>query len=228
MPGESRGGGAPEVGDLPEAGRGGSVRCVPAAMSIPLPLSAVVVSGGRSSRMGREKALLEAGGVPLWRRQRDVLRAAGAAEVLLSVRAEQAWRREAEGFDGQLLDAVEVGGPLIGVTAGLERAGERHLAVLAVDLPQLPAEWFRRLWAECAPGVGAVGRRDGFFEPLAAIYPKELMLDACEALVRAEFSLQNFVAAGVAAGRIRVREIAAGEAGWFENWNEPTPRSGAG
>ncbi len=171
--------------------------------------------------MGREKALLEVDGLPLWRRQRDVLRAAGAAEVFLSVRDEQAWRREAEGFDGQLLDAVEVGGPIIGVTAGLERAGERHVAVLAVDLPQLPAEWFRRLGAECAPGVGAVGRRDGFFEPLAAIYPKELMLDACEALVRAEFSLQAFVAAGVAAGRIRVREIGPDEAEWFENWNEP-------
>jgi len=188
--------------------------------------SAVVLAGGRSSRMGREKALLEVDGAPLWRRQRDVLRAAGAAEVFLSVRAEQAWRREAEGFDGQVLDAVEVGGPIIGVTAGLERAGQRHLAALAVDLPRLPAEWFRRLGAECGPGVGAVGRRDGFFEPLAAIYPKELMLDAGEALVRAEFSLQKFVAAGVAAGRIRVREIAADEAAWFENWNEG-PRDAA-
>ena len=190
-------------------------------MPTKLPFSAVVLAGGRSSRMGREKALLEVGGGPLWRRQRDVLRAAGAAEVFLSVRAEQAWRRGAEGFDGQLLDAVEVGGPIIGVTAGLERAGERHVAALAVDLPRLPAEWFRRLLAECGPGVGAVGRRGGFFEPLAAIYPKDLMLEACEALVRGEFSLQRFVAAGVAAGRIRVREIAAEEAGWFENWNEP-------
>ncbi len=186
--------------------------------------SAVVLAGGRSRRMGREKALLEVGGVPLWRRQRDVLRAAGAAEVFLSARAEQAWRREAEGFDGQVLDAVEVGGPIIGVTAGLERAGHGHVAALAVDLPRLPAAWFGRLLAECGPGVGAVGRRDGFFEPLAAIYPKELMLDGGEALVRGEFSLQRLVAAGVAAGRIRVREIAAEEAGWFENWNEPERR----
>jgi molybdopterin-guanine dinucleotide biosynthesis protein A len=182
--------------------------------------SGVVVAGGRSRRMGREKALLEVDGVPLWRRQRDVLRATGATEVLLSVREEQTWRREAAGFDGQLLDAVDVGGPIIGVTAGLERAGERHLAVLAVDLPQLTAEWFRRLWAECGPGVGVAGRRDGFFEPLAAIYPKELMLDACEALVRAEFSLQKFVSAAVAAGRMRVREIGPEDVRWFENWNE--------
>lgn len=193
-------------------------------MPTKLSFSAVVVAGGRSSRMGCEKALLEVGGGPLWRRQRDVLRAAGAAEVFLSVRAEQAWRRGADGFDGQLLDAVDVGGPIIGVTAALERAGERHVAALAVDLPRLPAEWFRRLGAECGPGVGAVGRRDGVFEPLAALYPKELMLDAVEALVRAEFSLQRFVAAGVAAGRMRVREIAAAEAGWFANWNEgPAP-----
>ena len=190
--------------------------------------SAVVLAGGRSSRMGREKALLEvvgaSGSVPLWRRQRDVLRAAGAAEVFLSVREEQAWRAGAEGFDGQLLDAIEVGGPIIGVTAGLERASHGHLAVLAVDLPRMDAAWFSALWAECGEDVGCVGRRSEegeFFEPLAAIYPKALMLTAWEALVRGEFSLQRFVAAAVTEGRMRVREIPAEEEAWFENWNEP-------
>jgi molybdopterin-guanine dinucleotide biosynthesis protein A len=190
--------------------------------------SAVVLAGGRSSRMGREKALLECNFVgdrgPLWRRQREVLRAAGAAEVFLSAREEQTWRAAAEGFDGQLLDAIEVGGPIIGVTAGLERASHGHLAVLAVDLPRMSPAWFAALHGECGEGVGCVGRRKGdgeFFEPLAAIYPKALMLTAWEALVRSEFSLQRFVGVAVAEGRMRVREITADEDGLFENWNEP-------
>lgn len=187
-------------------------------------LSAVVLAGGRSSRMGREKALLEVDGVPLWRRQRDVLVAAGAAEVFLSVREEQLWRREAVGFAGQLLDAVAEGGPIIGLTAGLERASQGHLAVLAVDLPAMSAAWFARLRAECGDGVGCVGRQSGegrYFEPLAAIYPKALMMSGWEALVRAEFSLQRFVAAAVAEGRLRVIEIGPADVALFENWNEP-------
>lgn len=195
-------------------------------MNLPREFSAVVLAGGRSRRMGGDKALLAGAGDggPLWRRQRDVVRAAGATEVLLSVRAEQAWRRGAEGFDGQVLDALEVGGPLIGVTAGLERAAHGHLAVLAIDLPRMQAGWFATLWAACGAGVGGVGRRTdagGYFEPLAAIYPKALMLTAGEALVRGEFSLQRFVAAAVAEGKMRVREIGPAEAPLFENWNEP-------
>jgi molybdopterin-guanine dinucleotide biosynthesis protein A len=174
--------------------------------------------------MGREKALLEVDGAPLWRRQRDVLRAAGVAEIFLSVREEQLWRREAVGFAGQLLDAVAEGGPIIGLTAGLERASHGHLAVLAVDLPRMSAAWFARLRGECADGVGCVGRHRGdgqFFEPLAAIYPKALMMSGWEALVRAEFSLQRFVTAAVAEGRLRVIEIGPEDMALFENWNEP-------
>lgn len=193
-------------------------------MSIPsVAFSGVVLAGGRSSRMGRDKALLEhpREGGAMWRRQRDVLRAAGAAEIFLSARDDQAWLPRADGFAAVLFDGVSVGGPIIGVTAGLERASHSHLAVLAIDLPRMSAEWFRGLRDECGPGVGVVGRRGDFFEPLAAIYPKELMMDGWEALVRGDFSMQRFVAAAVAAGKIRVREIGADDAVLCENWNEP-------
>ena len=185
--------------------------------------SAVLLAAGRSTRMGRDKALLDfAGdGVPMWRRQREVLRAAGAAEIFISARDDQAWLAQADGFSAVLFDGVSVGGPIIGVTAGLERASHPHLAVLAIDLPRMDAAWFSALWAECAPGIGIVGKRGEFFEPLAAIYPKELMMDGWDALVRGDFSLQRFLAAAVAGGKMRVHEITAAEAPRFENWNEP-------
>lgn len=186
---------------------------------------AVVLAGGRSTRMGRDKALLEVDGQPLWRRQREVLRAAGAAEIFLSARDDQAWLPQADGFAAVLFDAVSVGGPLVGISAGLERTSRSHLAVLAVDLPRMNVAWFAALLAACAPGVGAVGRRDGFFEPLAAVYPRELMLGAWEALVRGDFSLQRFLATAVAEDRMRVCEISPVDAGWFANWNEPADLS---
>ena len=184
------------------------------------PFSAVLLAAGHSTRMGRDKALLEIDGVPMWRRQRDVLRAAGATEIFLSAREDQAWVPTAAGFSAVLHDALSVGGPMVGVTAGLERASHPHLAVLAIDLPHMNAGWLASLAAACAPGLGAVGKRGDYFEPLAAIYPRELRPLAQAALARGELSLQRLLAAAVAQRLMRVREISAAESPRFENWNE--------
>lgn len=202
--------------------------------------SAVLLAGGRSTRMGTDKALLATGamdGRMLWQRQFDVLAQAGAAEIMISARPEQTWVPTGAAV---VRDAVPDAGPLAGIVAALERAAHGHLAVLAVDLPAMRPEWFESLLAECRPGVGAVGRQAGaaahgeFFEPLAAIYPEELMVSGREALARGEFSLQRFLASAVAEGRMEVRPLTPADVALFENWNEGTravnraPRSDLG
>jgi molybdenum cofactor guanylyltransferase len=182
-------------------------------------LSAIVLAAGRSTRMGRDKALLEIGGEPLWKRQRNVLAAAGATEIFLSARSDQTWTRHASGFAAVLHDALPEGGPMVGITAGIERASHPPLAVLAIDLPEMTAAWFQGLLAETMPGVGVVGRRGEFYEPLAAIYPREIMWLAWEALARHDYSLQRLIAQAVRAGLLRERTITANEETQFVNWN---------
>lgn len=184
--------------------------------------SAVILAAGHSTRMGSDKALLTADdGLPLWQRQRDVLAAAGAAEIFLSVRPEQTWARRASGITALLFDAVPGGGPLIGLTAGLERAAHPLVAVIAVDLPRITAGWFANLLAHCSPGVGAVGRRGGLFEPLAALYPREIMPLAWAAIASGSFALQPLLNAAVAQELMRTHEIGDRTAAAFENWNRP-------
>ena len=181
----------------------------------PFAFSAVLLAGGRSSRMGRDKALLPWAGEPLWQRQWALLAAAGADDRWLSARPDQTW---VPPDLPAVHDAVTHAGPLAGIAAALERMHGTHLMVLAVDLPQMDVAWFERLRARCAPGVGAVGRRDGWFEPLAAIYPRELARPAVAALIRGEYALQRFlVAAGPAMTAV---DIGDDETGWFANWNE--------
>lgn len=187
---------------------------------MPCPFSALVLAGGRSTRMGADKALLEVGGIPLWKKQRDVLAAAGAAELLLSARPEHEWSYRADGFSALLHDAYPDCGPIMGVTAGLERASQSHVAVLAIDLPDMAVEWFTRRLAECDHKVGAVGRRGKFFEPLAAIYPTEMKWLAWDAIGADNYSLQALLAAAEKQGLVRVHEITDEEARWFRNWNE--------
>lgn len=187
-----------------------------------IPCSGVVLAAGRSSRMGRDKALLEINGVPLWRRQRDVLAAAGVAEIFLSARPEQTWTRHATGFAGVIHDALPDGGPIVGLTAALERATHSLVAVVAIDLPHIEAAWFEQLRAAASPTAGAVGRLGERFEPLAAIYPASFKWTAWEALAKGEFSLQRLIAHGVASAALHVREITTDEARQFANWNSPS------
>ncbi|MES2697491.1 MAG: molybdenum cofactor guanylyltransferase [Verrucomicrobiota bacterium] len=192
----------------------------------PLAFDGVVLAAGRSTRMGRDKALLPApgdeNGRAMWQRQGAVLRAAGASSVFLSARPEQEWARNSakEGFAAVLHDEMPGCGPMVGMTAALERSARSHVAVLAIDLPRMTAAWFGKLIERCDAGVGVVGRRGQFFEPLAAIYPRELMWLAWEALARGDYALQRLGATAVEKGLLRVIEVSETETDFFENWNE--------
>jgi len=187
---------------------------------MPIRISAVLLAAGQSSRMGRDKALLETEGRALWERQRDVLVQIGAVEIFLSARPEQTWAKPARGFAAILHDANPLCGPLSGITAALERSSTSHLAVLAIDLPRMTAEWFGTLLEQCSAGVGAVGRGKEFFEPLAAIYPREFLPLAWEAMAGARYGLQPLLAQAIEQRLIKSVELGELETLWFENWND--------
>lgn len=100
----------------------------------------VVLAGGLSSRMGRDKALLPWHGRPLLEHQLDVLREAGVDEVRVS-----GLRPDYQG----IADATPQAGPLGGLD-GIARAepGEVDLLVIPVDMPLLQASLLRRLRSE--------------------------------------------------------------------------------
>jgi molybdenum cofactor guanylyltransferase len=182
-------------------------------------LSGVVLAGGLSTRMGRDKALVEFEGLPLWRRQYNLLAQAGASERLLSVRPDQKWPP----LDvTRVPDAAPDMGPLAGIAAALGKIRQAHLLVLAVDMPRVPLTWFARLRERCAERIGAVGMRsDGAYEPLAAIYPQAFLPLVRAAVSDRDLSLQKLIARGIEEGLLRVQEIPDAEQPWFENWNDP-------
>jgi len=106
----------------------------------PRPCIGVVLAGGLSSRMGRDKALLPWRGRPLIEHQLDVLREAGVDEVRVS-----GHRPDYHG----IVDAIPQLGPLGGL-AGLAESltGDVDLLVIPVDMPLLQANLLRRLRAE--------------------------------------------------------------------------------
>ena len=166
--------------------------------------------------MGRDKALLPlADGRLLWQRQLTVLEALGPAELFIS-------GSEREDFPAtvpRLEDARAGLGPLGGIAAALRAMRSPRLIVLAVDLPMMSADFLRGLLGERRGVVPQAD--DGFFEPLAAVYP-QTALAVAEAQLRGEDrSLQTFVRRLLESGQIDARPIKEAEVHLFANWNRP-------
>jgi molybdopterin-guanine dinucleotide biosynthesis protein A len=94
--------------------------------------------------------------------------------------------------------------------------------VLGIDLPLLPVSFLQRLVDQCASGCGAVVMEDsgGYYEPLAAVYPKSMSSLAAEQIAAGRFSMQEFITRGVDGGLLRAPAMAIKKA-WFTNVNTP-------
>src|ERR1700726_2364005 len=95
-------------------------------------LTAVLLAGGESRRMGRDKATIEFDGQPLWKRQLEILRLLRPERMFVSARRTPAWRPEDVGL---LLDDAPSRGPLSGLTKALAAMRTTHLLALAIDMP---------------------------------------------------------------------------------------------
>lgn len=183
------------------------------------PFAAVLLAGGRSRRMGRDKALLSlADGRLLWQRQLDVLRELQPAELFISGPAR-------EGFppDVSLLaDAAPSRGPLSGIAVALAVMRSPLLVVLAVDLPRMTAAFLHTMLAASRENCGTVPWRgeSGFYEPLAAVYPARGAGLAAAFLAGQDWSLQSFVRAAVSVNQLGAWPLhRRSDIRLFANWN---------
>ena len=109
----------------------------PAPGDTAIAFAGAVLTGGRSSRMGRDKATLPVDGVPMAARVAGALRRAGA-EPVLAVGGDQA-ALEALGLTW-VADGHPGEGPLGGILSAFAAAsGHDLVAILATDLPDLDA-----------------------------------------------------------------------------------------
>jgi molybdopterin-guanine dinucleotide biosynthesis protein A len=101
-------------------------------MSASVDAAGFVLAGGRSSRMGAEKALVELAGEPLIVHALRILRGAGLAVWIAGARLPLA------SFAPVVPDAEPDRGPLGGICAALACATASRAVFLPVDMPLLP------------------------------------------------------------------------------------------
>lgn len=189
-----------------------------------IPAAGLVLAGGRSRRMGRDKATLIVEGERLLARQLRILGEAGAAELWVSLGAD-GFTPEQEGLGGKIRvvrDRVSDAGPLEGLGQVLDRTSASRLLVLAVDLPALDAGFLRRMLERSRMGIGVVPVTPGGPEPLCAVYP----VGPARATVsgwggRGEQSPRRLVVDGVAEGWMEEWRLDPADEVGLINWNAP-------
>jgi len=181
-------------------------------------ITAVLLAGGESRRMGIDKATVLFRGKPLWEIQLGQLQRLQPAEILVSARTDPSWRPADVQF---IADAPPSRGPLSGLVASMAKMRSAHLLALAVDMPFMTEKFLRYLCEQIEPGCGVLPKIESRAEPLATIYPREAEIDFRDALAGADFSLQTLVRHLVEAGRLREISIAEQERNLFRNVNEP-------
>jgi molybdopterin-guanine dinucleotide biosynthesis protein A len=180
-------------------------------------ISVVLVAGGESRRMGRDKATLLFHAKPLWQIQLELLQKLEPTEIFVSARTDPAWRPPDVQF---IADDLPSRGPLSGLAASLTRMRAQHLLALAVDMPFMTEEYLKFLCNQIEPGCGVVANIEDRFEPLAAIYPHEALANIQSALSGKDFSLQKVTARLVAAGKLQMMPVTSQERKLFLNLNE--------
>jgi molybdopterin-guanine dinucleotide biosynthesis protein A len=180
-------------------------------------ISAVLLAGGESRRMGEDKATILFRGKPLWQIQLELLRKLEPAEIFVSARTDPSWPPEDVRF---VPDDPPSRGPLSGLAASLDRMRGTHLLALGIDMPLMSENYLRYLCSQIEPGVGVVPKIEDHAEPLAGIYPREASVDFRKALAGGDFSLQILTRRLVGAGKLREIFVAEQEKKLFLNVNE--------
>jgi molybdenum cofactor guanylyltransferase len=154
-----------------------------------LPMSCLILCGGKSVRMGRPKAFLPYGGTTMIEHTLETARAV-FDEVLLIANEPAIY--EELGVD-VIKDILPHRGPLGGILSGLLVAANHHCFVLPCDTPLVDRTLLRAMSRRChANDVCVLAHKTGI-EPLIGIYSKNCIKPLEEALFAGDPILHDFV-----------------------------------
>ncbi|MCB1207724.1 MAG: molybdenum cofactor guanylyltransferase [Verrucomicrobiales bacterium] len=197
--------------------------------SDPLPFlfDAALLAGGRSRRMGRDKAFLDSDGQLLWRRQVGVLSACRPVRLFLAARSDQPW----EHLDESLIRVDDPEGEDIGPIGAIGRClalANRPLLVMAVDLPNMTADFvLQGLLRKSELGArGVIPRVGEQFEPLCALYVPQMLPLLQTAIAAGKYALQPLARSFVGEGIATAVDLVADELPLFHNANTPADWQG--
>jgi len=198
-------------------------------------VNAFILAGGQSTRMGRDKALIEFHGRPLIEHALAKLRALGFAPAIAGNRPDLVR------YAPIVPDNYSGSGPLGGIEAALAASDQDLSLFLPVDLPMLPIEFLRWMYlrAEQTAALATIPCLQGRPQPLCAVYHRAMLTHARAAFAVGDAKVMRAVerasaATGSAIDAFDIEAIAASLTPasawpevppvhrWFQNLNTPS------
>ncbi|HLO50425.1 MAG TPA: molybdenum cofactor guanylyltransferase [Kamptonema sp.] len=183
-------------------------------------IAVLILAGGKSSRMGQDKALLLIDGQPFIKRVGEIAEALTSQVYVLTP-----WRdryQEILGGKYQFLPENSDGsGPLVALAEGLEQISADWILLLACDLPLLQIDilqnWISLLDQVPDSILAVVPHRDSIWEPLCGFYRQQALGELQDFIDKGGRSFQNWLS------QISVMPLSIGEREVKMLWNCNTP-----
>ncbi len=177
-----------------------------------------VLVGGRSTRMGCDKALLRIGNQTFLERTAETVAAATGKVTLIGPP-----ERYPDIKYPIIPDCLESRGPLCGLLTALDNTDADWNLVLACDLPAIHIEFLKNLLhaAESSDAEVVVPQTSGRIEPLCAAYHRSIRDKVAAALTRNDLRMQDFVST------LRTKIVPVDDAAVLKNVNTPEDYSHA-
>lgn len=168
-------------------------------------ITGVILVGGKSRRMGKDKAFLEVAGKPLFEIVKELFQANFERLLLVGDRAERFAR-----YGLPVEPDIYPGSSLGGLYTGLYHAETEHVFVSSCDLPFPNAEVLRYL-CSLKEGFDAVVPTTSYgYEPLFALYAK-----SCLPPIKAQLESGEFCAFAYYP-QVRIRYVTSRELAPFD------------
>ena len=151
-------------------------------------LTGIILAGGKSSRMGEDKGLLNFKGKKLIEYSIDLLKLL-CNEILISTN--QAGY-EQFGFT-TVADKNWGCGPIGGIEAGLQQSKNEWCIVIACDTPFLEHDFLTAMISEIKEQDCIIPSHNNGIEPLVGIYNKELAFFFSQKIEQKEFKIKRII-----------------------------------
>lgn len=148
-------------------------------------LSGFVLAGGKSTRMGQDKATVLFHGRTLLEHALATLRSICSNVAILG-------KRDLYGSLGLVYEDIFAGcGPLGGIHAALSNTQSRHNIIIAVDTPFLKPEFLAYLGerARSADAIVTTPEINDYTQPLCTVYAKDFLPIAENALKAGQYKI---------------------------------------
>lgn len=134
-------------------------------------LSGIIICGGKSSRMGTDKSLLDLNGLKYYEHVRNIL-AEFCEEVFISCRLSQISNYNLPA----IADKYEDRGPMAGVLSCMEELKNKSILTLPCDMPFLDPEILKQMILLNKENIDGIFIRDasGQIEPMLGLYNPSL------------------------------------------------------